>query len=501
MTATLCIAAGETFSINNQTYTIKEPCGSGGCGVNYLLEERGNMVYGKFAKDYTQCLNSGVQLASPDDIQKHILALKSEFEMLNKLHSHANVPTPLAFSEVRRTNGQRVTVLIMDYLEDYTTLDEFISSRHRIDTELSEQVVLQLLAEIDTIHKQNIIHRDIKPSNIMIKKTLRKDNIQLKIIDFGSSKPKGKTTSYYKGTYSDSSHPEQKSQCYRKKTWEGNDIYSVFHIAYELFTGKEAPSCEERLANHQTTLIPPRKLNPKLARHWNDCIVQVLTEEKLADIPTIEEIHDKLTSKKKAPSSRVHTSLNWIIKCLCFLAVMTLLYMAFSPALAVLNYQPNTPTTPRPQPTRLIIQQEASATPIMQPIQPPSPSPYLSFVKVNSSLNMRVSDSNASQVIDRIPTDTPVNILQSTPDGWVEIQYNNKKGFVFGRFLLPAPRGFIIVIPNTSLLLTLSPCHTVAFDQKSLPLLAKKEHQNQLRLYFSNKTTTTSSQQYFREII
>ena len=57
-----------------------------------------------------------------------------------------------------------------------------------LDAKLALQVVAQVAAGLDAIHKQNLVHRDIKPSNIMVS-SATDGALSVKIIDLGLAKP------------------------------------------------------------------------------------------------------------------------------------------------------------------------------------------------------------------------------------------------------------------------------------------------------------------------
>jgi eukaryotic-like serine/threonine-protein kinase len=75
----------------------------------------------------------------------------------------------------------------MEFVEG-ETLGNLIRRSTRLDAKPALEIVAQVAAGLDAIHKQNLVHRDIKPSNIMV--TSAADGaLSVKIIDLGLAKP------------------------------------------------------------------------------------------------------------------------------------------------------------------------------------------------------------------------------------------------------------------------------------------------------------------------
>ena len=74
----------------------------------------------------------------------------------------------------------------MEFVEG-ETLASLIKRSTRLDAKLALQVVAQVAAGLDAIHKQNLVHRDIKPGNIMVS-SATDGALSVKIIDLGLAK-------------------------------------------------------------------------------------------------------------------------------------------------------------------------------------------------------------------------------------------------------------------------------------------------------------------------
>tara|TARA_X000000950_G_scaffold274952_1_gene360682 strand:- start:556 stop:1677 length:1122 start_codon:yes stop_codon:yes gene_type:complete len=97
-----------------------------------------------------------------------------------KLKSHPNIAILVDLHFDKRN----ILNLVYDYYP--IRLDEFIRSNNPFKrSELFISFASQLLSAVHYIHLHDIIHTDIKPENILI--IPHNNNIQIKIIDFGSS--------------------------------------------------------------------------------------------------------------------------------------------------------------------------------------------------------------------------------------------------------------------------------------------------------------------------
>lgn len=56
-----------------------------------------------------------------------------------------------------------------------------------LSEQLAANIMRQLLSAIEYCHKRGIVHRDLKPENILIEKTDNKNELNIKVIDFGTA--------------------------------------------------------------------------------------------------------------------------------------------------------------------------------------------------------------------------------------------------------------------------------------------------------------------------
>ena len=109
--------------------------------------------------------------------QKDKVHLKNEIKVLKKLR-HNNIVQLYGVIDTKLSIN-----LIMEYIEGEELLD-FINRKHRLKEMEACIIFQQIISGLEYLSKNNISHRDIKPENILI----NKDNLRIKIVDFGLSK-------------------------------------------------------------------------------------------------------------------------------------------------------------------------------------------------------------------------------------------------------------------------------------------------------------------------
>lgn len=83
-------------------------------------------------------------------------------------------------------NREHRFYLICEYIEGEELFEKIISSRN-FSEENAANYMYQILNGVNYIHKRGIVHRDLKPENILVERSDDKKDINLKIIDFGTS--------------------------------------------------------------------------------------------------------------------------------------------------------------------------------------------------------------------------------------------------------------------------------------------------------------------------
>jgi len=109
-----------------------------------------------------------------------------------------------------------------------------IAKRKSLSERTAAHIMRQLLSTVVYCHKRNIVHRDLKPENILIVKSDKKDQIDIKVIDFGTAqafKSRAKLREFVGSGYYMS--PEVIGESYTEKC----DVWSCGVILYILLSG------------------------------------------------------------------------------------------------------------------------------------------------------------------------------------------------------------------------------------------------------------------------
>jgi hypothetical protein len=120
--------------------------------------------------------------------------------------------------------------LVLEHL-DRGNLVQFVISRKKLDEKMARRIMIQIAEGINYLHNLGIVHRDLKAENVMLN-----DKLEVKIIDFGMSKPIGKENKFHQkmGTLAYAAPEILTGEGYSK----GVDIWSLGIILYFVLTGR-----------------------------------------------------------------------------------------------------------------------------------------------------------------------------------------------------------------------------------------------------------------------
>jgi len=122
--------------------------------------------------------------------------------------------------------------IAMAYYEGKTLKDKIESHEAGLDIDEAIDITIQIAKGLSRAHSKNIVHRDIKPANILLA-----DDGQIKIIDFGIAKLKGRTMLTQMGTTLGTAAYMSPEQAEGGTVDERSDIWSVGVILYEMLAG------------------------------------------------------------------------------------------------------------------------------------------------------------------------------------------------------------------------------------------------------------------------
>ncbi|CAI5747100.1 unnamed protein product [Peronospora destructor] len=156
-------------------YETKRILGSGSFGVvmQCVHKQTGHVAAVKIVQDIEE---------SQEEVQRE----KQALECLERAGGHVSV---VGYKGSYYHNDFHYIVL--EYIPGIS-LHSFINKHHTLDPTWSLRLVSQLASALQFMHKADVIHGDLKPENVMTfvscdsKSCSDRENIKLKIIDFGS---------------------------------------------------------------------------------------------------------------------------------------------------------------------------------------------------------------------------------------------------------------------------------------------------------------------------
>ena len=143
--------------------------------------------------------------------------------------NHPNVLT------VYEAGVEGETPYICTEIVDGDDLHSLLKRTGRFSAVRVQDVAVQLLRALESIHALGIVHRDIKPHNIM----LRADGI-LKILDFGIARPDDETAITAPGSISGTPRYLAPELLEAREPDARSDLFSIGAVLYELLTGEPA---------------------------------------------------------------------------------------------------------------------------------------------------------------------------------------------------------------------------------------------------------------------
>lgn len=237
-------------------YRIESIVGQGGMGAIYLANDE---------------RLSGRKCAIKEVEQDPILPLRLQKEARAQFYQEASVLARLDHPNLPKVSDYFSVAgrdyLVMDFIPG-KDLRCLVEEARNSGTIISETDILvwsaQLCDALSYLHGQDppILHRDIKPSNIRIT-----PSGLIKLVDFGLVKvmvPDEMTITVVQGRGTALYTPLEQYGGDTGHTDIRSDIYALGCTLYHLWTGQAPPEAKQRFLNPDS-LIPPRRVNPKIS--------------------------------------------------------------------------------------------------------------------------------------------------------------------------------------------------------------------------------------------
>ena len=202
---------GQTIS----HYKILEKLGEGGMGVVYKAEDtklKRTVALKFLPPEFTR-----------DKDAKERFSIEAQAAAAL---SHSNIVT---VHEIDECEDQ--IYIAIEYVKGQSLKDKIESGPLNINEAL--KIAIQVAEGLNEAHEKGIVHRDIKSANIMIT-----DKGQVKIMDFGLAKLKGKSKLTKAGTTVGTTSYMSPEQSMGKDVDHRTDIWSLGVVLYEMITGQ-----------------------------------------------------------------------------------------------------------------------------------------------------------------------------------------------------------------------------------------------------------------------
>ncbi len=196
-------------------YKILDKLGEGGMGMVYK------------AIDTNLERTVALKLLKTETIGDHVA--KERFFQEAKTASSLNHPNICTIYEIDTWHER--DFISMEYVEGKTVKQKIDSAPLPLDDVL--EIGIQIGEALREAHDHGIVHRDIKAENIMVT-----GKRQVKVLDFGLAKIKGKSTITKLGTTMGTVAYMSPEQSHGQKVDHRADIWSLGVVLYEMLTGQ-----------------------------------------------------------------------------------------------------------------------------------------------------------------------------------------------------------------------------------------------------------------------
>lgn len=151
----------------------------------------------------------------------------------------SRINSPYVVDVHRQKKPRRFLYYLMEYLQGIG-LDQWMLENPLPSPKRAISIVKQIGLGLQAFHDMEAIHQDLKPANVMITKD-EKDDIEIKIVDFGSVHVSGLAELYrtleHNEALGTAGYSDPQYLMGSNAGFQG-DVYSLATITYEMFTGK-----------------------------------------------------------------------------------------------------------------------------------------------------------------------------------------------------------------------------------------------------------------------
>ncbi len=181
------------------------------------------------------------------------------FEREARLAASVTDPHVVQVYDVGQEDGW--PYLVMQYIEGQD-LKALIRDRGPLPVERAEDIALQILGGLESIHQTGILHRDIKPQNVLLDRQGR-----VRVTDFGIAQGAFDSDLTVHGMTMGTASYMAPEQARGESLSEATDVYAVGVVLYEMLTGQvpfeRASPMATMLAQIEDIPLPPSEIAPR----------------------------------------------------------------------------------------------------------------------------------------------------------------------------------------------------------------------------------------------
>jgi serine/threonine protein kinase len=242
-------------------YVIEDVLGQGGFGITYkaLDVDLNQIVVIKTPNEY---------LSHDPDYEKYIEQFIKEGQILARLSEH---PHPHIVGVIDLFKEGAIHCLVMDFVPG-ENLFQLVRRRGALPEAEIVPCIRQIGEALMVVHQVGLVHRDAHPGNIMLR-----SNGKAVLIDFGIAKelvPKTLSSTGNAGNHGFAPY-EQMTRGSREPMV---DVYCLAATLYYAITG-ERPTTSLARKLDNTSLIPPKQINPSISDRLNQAILEGIALE------------------------------------------------------------------------------------------------------------------------------------------------------------------------------------------------------------------------------